>query len=66
MLMLVYAQRLPENGTVTETTLRRKFLIHFNLHNFPTSSGSDLTLEDTVAMLSDLATFIATVSSKQQ
>jgi len=67
MLMLVCAQRLPENVvTLTETTLRRKLLIHFNLHIFPTSNGSDLALEGTVAMLSELATIMAAVSSKQQ
>lgn len=52
--------------TLTEKILRWKFLIHFNLHVFLTSNGSDLALEDTIVMLSELATIMATVSSKQQ
>ena len=61
------AQRLQENVvTLTEKILRWKLLIHFNLHIFATVNGSDLALEDTIAMLLDLATIMATVSSKQQ
>lgn len=67
MLIVVYAQRFPENVIIlTEKTVRGKLLINFNLHIFRNSNGSDLALEDKAAMLSELATVIETVSSKQQ